>query len=61
VDAPAASWFFHLRGHETIEVDKVVDTLIAVAPIVGAPRLVSAAANIIGVTDLAEEREREEP
>jgi hypothetical protein len=61
VDAPAASWSFYLRGHETIEVDKVVDTLIGVAPIVGAPRLVSAAANIIGVTDLAEEREREEP
>jgi hypothetical protein len=61
VDAPAASWFHHLGGHETIEVDKVLETLIVVAPIVGSPRLVSAAAKFVGVTDLAEEREQAEP
>jgi alkylhydroperoxidase/carboxymuconolactone decarboxylase family protein YurZ len=55
VDAPPASWLHHLGAHDPgIEVEKVVGALIAVAPIVGTPRIVSAAANILSAGDLVE-------
>jgi len=56
MDASPASWFVYLGAdqHE-IPVDRVVATLVAVAPIVGAPRLVSAAANIISASELADD------
>ena len=62
VDAPPASWYLHLQAHEeTLEIEKVVGALIAIAPIVGTARVVSAAANIIAATDLVEELTEETP
>jgi hypothetical protein len=56
VDASPTSWFAHLAAHPApVDIDKLVGALIAVTPIVGTPRIVSAAANIIGATRLAEE------
>jgi alkylhydroperoxidase/carboxymuconolactone decarboxylase family protein YurZ len=57
VDASPTSWLLHLSvANETdAPVDKLFGTLLAVAPIVGTPRVVSAAANIIAVAGLTEE------
>jgi 4-carboxymuconolactone decarboxylase len=56
VDAPPASWFAHLEGHEgALELERVAGALLAIAPIVGTPRLVAAAANILAATELAED------
>jgi alkylhydroperoxidase/carboxymuconolactone decarboxylase family protein YurZ len=56
VDASAVSWFAHLNSSETeLSLDKILDTLVAVTAIVGTPRIVSAAANIISATGLGEE------
>ncbi len=67
VDAPAASYLLHVGPamEAGVTVDQVQDILIAVAPIVGAPRTVSAAAKItealgIVIVALAEEIEAEE-
>jgi alkylhydroperoxidase/carboxymuconolactone decarboxylase family protein YurZ len=61
VDASPASWFFHLGVAEEadVDLDKVFATLLAVAPIVGTPRVVSAAANIVGVVGVGEEIEED--
>jgi hypothetical protein len=56
VDAPPASWFAHLDAHDgTLELEKVAGALLAIAPIVGTPRVVAAAANILAATELAED------
>jgi len=60
VDAPPESWSLHLTGQRTrIDVDRVLGTLIAITPIVGTPRVVSAAANILAATDLVEQLDDE--
>jgi len=56
VDAPPASWFVHLETHEgMLDLEKVAGALLAIAPIVGTPRVVAAAANILAATELAED------
>jgi hypothetical protein len=56
VDAPPASWYLHLESQKTsVDIEKVVGALIAVMPIIGTARVVSAASNILGATELDEE------
>ena len=64
VDAPAASYLMHIGPamDAGVTVEQVQDILVAVAPIVGTARTVSAAAKIteaIGVTVIALEAELE--
>ena len=54
LDAPLISWYMHL-GDNPPEMDTIVGALIAVAPIIGAPRVVSAAANIVTATEPLEQ------
>jgi len=67
VDAPAASYLMHVGPamEAGVTVEQVQDILVAVAPIVGTPRTMSAAAKItealgIVIVALAEEIEAEE-
>lgn len=67
VDAPAASYLMHVGAamEAGVTAEQVQDILIAVAPIVGTPRTISAAAKItdalgIVVVALAAELEAEE-
>jgi hypothetical protein len=56
VDAPPNSWLLHLEaGASTVDIDRVVGALVAVAAIVGTPRVVSAAGNILSATDRVDE------
>jgi alkylhydroperoxidase/carboxymuconolactone decarboxylase family protein YurZ len=66
VDAPAASYLMHLRPaiESDVKVEQVQDVLVSVAPITGAPRVLSAATKItealgiaIAVTEMAAEAE----
>ena len=55
VDAPAASYLMHLGPmvEAGVKVEQVQDVLVAVAPITGAPRVLSAATKIteaLGIT-----------
>jgi alkylhydroperoxidase/carboxymuconolactone decarboxylase family protein YurZ len=64
VDAPAASYLMHVGPavDAGVTIEQVQDILIAVAPIVGTPRTVSAAAKIteaLGITVIALEAELE--
>jgi alkylhydroperoxidase/carboxymuconolactone decarboxylase family protein YurZ len=64
VDAPAASYLMHVgpAADAGVTVEQVQDILIAVAPIVGTPRTVSAAAKItqaLGIVIVALEAELE--
>jgi hypothetical protein len=60
VDAPPISWLHLLaRNEATLDMDKVVGALISVTPIIGAPRAVSAAGNILGATEFEEELDEE--
>jgi alkylhydroperoxidase/carboxymuconolactone decarboxylase family protein YurZ len=62
VDASPVSWFAHLGAAETdAALDRIVGALIAVAPIVGTPKVVSAAAKIISATGLVEEVDEDVP
>jgi len=62
VDAPPVSWFHYFMAHETsLGTEKMIGILGAVMPIIGAPRVVAAAANIIGATDFVEELEEDAP
>ncbi len=54
LDAPLISWYMHL-GDDPPDTDTIVGALIAVAPIIGAPRVVSAAANIVTATEPLEQ------
>jgi alkylhydroperoxidase/carboxymuconolactone decarboxylase family protein YurZ len=67
VDAPAASYLMHIGPaiDAGVTVEQIQNILIAVAPIVGTPRTLSAALNItealgIAVVALEEELEAEE-
>lgn len=60
VDAPAVSYLFHIRAavDAGVTVEQVQNILVAVAPIIGTPRTMSAAANItraLGVAVVAVE------
>jgi 4-carboxymuconolactone decarboxylase len=57
IDAPHASWLHHLEAADDqgIELDKILDTLLAVAPVVGSAKIVSACAKIVRVAALGEE------
>jgi alkylhydroperoxidase/carboxymuconolactone decarboxylase family protein YurZ len=48
IDAPTASYLMHIKPLvvSEVELEQVQDVLVAVAPIVGAPRVLSAAAKI---------------
>jgi alkylhydroperoxidase/carboxymuconolactone decarboxylase family protein YurZ len=64
VDAPAASYLMHigLATDAGVTLEQVQDILIAVAPIVGTPRTVAAAARIteaLGIAIIAIEAELE--
>jgi alkylhydroperoxidase/carboxymuconolactone decarboxylase family protein YurZ len=56
IDGSPVSWLLHLGAAEEahLDLDKVLGTLIAVAPIVGTPRVVSAGAKIMRAVGLAE-------
>jgi alkylhydroperoxidase/carboxymuconolactone decarboxylase family protein YurZ len=65
VDAPAASYLMHVgpAAEAGVTVEQVQDILVAVAPIVGAPRTMSAAVRIteaLGIAIVALEAELEE-
>lgn len=55
LDAPPASWLMNLRvgGEVGITPERVVGTLIAIAPAIGTVRIVSAAGNIARALGLA--------
>jgi alkylhydroperoxidase/carboxymuconolactone decarboxylase family protein YurZ len=60
VDASRQSWSAVFDSRESeITFDTVLMTLVAAAPIVGMPRVISAAANIVGSTNLADELDDE--
>ena len=55
MDAPTASYLMHIEPLVVSDVDleRIQDVLVAVAPIVGAPRVVSAAAKIMEALGVA--------
>jgi len=55
VDAPAASYLAHIgpAAEVGVTLDQAQDVLVAVAPIVGTPRALSAAAKIVEALGLA--------
>jgi len=55
VDAPAASYLMHIGPavESGIRIEDVQDVLVSVAPIVGAPRVLSAARNITDALGIA--------
>jgi 4-carboxymuconolactone decarboxylase len=57
IDAPHVSWLRHLEAadEEEIELDKILGTLLAVAPVVGSAKIVSACAKIVRAAALGEE------
>jgi len=57
VDGCPVSWLAQLEAADEIELglEKILDTLIAIAPIVGTPRVVSAGAKIVHAMGLQEE------
>jgi alkylhydroperoxidase/carboxymuconolactone decarboxylase family protein YurZ len=64
IDAPTASYLMHVEAAADagVTVEQVQNILIAIAPIVGAPRTVSAAAKIteaLGIVVMAVEAELE--
>jgi 4-carboxymuconolactone decarboxylase len=60
MDAQPASWYLHLGAPDaTLNLERIVGALIAVAPIVGSSRVISAAANIVGVRDFVDELDDE--
>jgi len=60
-DAAPASWLANLKaGNEAAEIDpeRVVGTLVAIAPVVGTARIVSAASSVVRAITLHKVRER---
>ncbi len=55
VDAPASSYLLHLgpAAQTGVTLDQAQDVLVAVAPIVGTPRTLAAAAKIVEALGLA--------
>ncbi len=57
IDAPHASWLRHLEAadDQEIELEKILGTLLAVAPVIGSAKIVSACAKIVRAAALGEE------
>ena len=57
IDAPHVSWLRHLEAadEQEIELDRILGTLIAVAPVVGSAKIVAACAKIVRASALGEE------
>ena len=57
IDAPHGSWLRHLEAadEQEIELNKILGTLLAVAPVVGSAKIVSACAKIVRAAALGEE------
>lgn len=57
IDAPHASWLRQLEAadDEEIELEKILGTLLAVAPVVGSAKIVAACAKIVRAEALGEE------
>jgi alkylhydroperoxidase/carboxymuconolactone decarboxylase family protein YurZ len=57
IDAPHVSWLRHLEAadEQEIELDKILGTLLAVAPVVGSAKIVAACAKIVRAAALGEE------
>ena len=55
LDAAPASWMVNLKisGEAGIAPERIVDTLIAIAPVIGTARVVSAAGSIVEALKLA--------
>jgi 4-carboxymuconolactone decarboxylase len=60
VDGSPVSWLLHLDAAEESDLDleKVLGALVAIAPIVGTPRVVAAGAKIVRAMGLEEELAR---
>jgi len=60
IDAAPASWLVNLKAAGDIEVDPehVVGTIVAIAPVIGTARVVSAASNAVRAIALSKVRER---
>ncbi len=60
LDAAPASWLVNLKATTEIEIDpeRVVGTLVAIAPVIGTARVVSAASSVIRAITLSKVRER---
>ena len=56
VDGSAVSWLLHLGAAEdtNLDLDKVLGTLVAIAPIIGTPKVMSAGGKILRAVGLAE-------
>ena len=60
VDAPMEAWRAHLGARGTlIDLDKITGALIAVAPIIGGPKVVAAASNIVDLAGFPDELDEE--
>jgi len=57
IDAPHVSWLRHLEAadEQEIELDKILGTLLSVAPVVGNAKIVAACAKIVRAAALGEE------
>ena len=57
IDAPHVSWLRHLEAadDQEIELDKILGTLLSVAPVVGSAKIVAACAKIVRAAALGEE------
>ncbi len=56
LDAAPASWMMNIAvsGEAGLEPERILGTLIAIAPVIGTARIVSAAGNILRAFELAE-------
>jgi 4-carboxymuconolactone decarboxylase len=57
LDAAPASWLVNLRISDEIGIspERIIGTLIAIAPVIGTARIVSAAGSIVGALRLLED------
>jgi len=55
IDAPAASWFANLGAASLTDItlEQVRGALIAIAPLIGTPRVISASAKILEALEMA--------
>ena len=62
VDGCPVSWLANLEAADEIDLglEKVLGTLMAIAPIIGTPRVITAGARIVHAMGLEEERARAE-
>ncbi len=60
LDAAPASWLVNLKGSTEVEIDPehIVGALVAIAPVIGTARVVSAASSVVRAIALSKVRER---